>query len=290
MNMLLYISWNFDPEFSLFGFTLRWYGLLMATGIAIAFFAVNALYQKSNIPDKYMISLLYSIVISALLGARLGEVFFYDPGYYMQHPEDILKIWNGGLASHGATIGIIIASFFYAKYILKRSFFYVGDRVVVGVAIVAAFVRLGNFTNHEIVGKASNLPWAVLFKRNMVNGFPDTIARHPAQIYEALAYFILFVFLYIYFSRNMHKIKTGTISALFLICMFSFRFLVEFVKEVQQDFERSLPLDMGQLLSIPCIAFGIFALYYSYKKGKVEQYNETEITSESPTTNTTQDE
>lgn len=275
MNSLLAIHWNLNPDISFFIFTFRWYGLFFALGIALAFVLVNDLYKRSGIPDNYMISLLYMVVISAIIGARLGEVLFYDLDFYLKHPAEIIKIWHGGLASHGATIAIVLIVFVYAKYILKKSFFYVGDRVVVGVAIVATFIRIGNFCNSEIVGKASNLPWAVVFERNYTNHIADTFSRHPTQLYEALAYLILCISLYIYARKNMDKLKAGTISAYFLIGMFSFRFLVEFFKEVQQDFEKTLPLDMGQILSIPFIILGFIALWYSRNQKSVEVYKET---------------
>lgn len=270
MISLLAIHWKLNPDIALFGLSFRWYGVLFATGIALAFFIVSDLYKKSNIPEKHMISLLYIIVISAIIGARLGEVLFYDLDYYIQHPEEIYKIWKGGLASHGATIAIVIAAFVYAKFILKKSFFYVGDRVVVGVAIVAAFIRLGNFCNSEIVGKVSDMPWAVVFERNFSNGMPENFGRHPTQIYEAVAYLVLCLVLFFYFRKNMDRLKAGTISAYFLIGMFGFRFFVEFFKEVQQDFEKPWLLDMGQILSIPFIIMGFFALWYSRKQTSIE--------------------
>ena len=272
MNSLLAIHWHLNPDISLLGLTFRWYGVFFASGIALAFFIVNDLYKKSNIPDKFMISLLYIIVICAIIGARLGEVIFYDLDFYLQHPDEIIKIWHGGLASHGATIAIVIAAFVYAKFILKKSFFYVGDRVVVGVAIVASFIRIGNFCNSEIIGKASNLPWAVVFERNFTNGIADTFSRHPTQLYEAFAYLFLCIALFIYFRKNMYQLKAGTISAYFLIGMFTFRFFIEFFKEVQQDFEKTLPLDMGQILSIPFILLGFIALWYSKKQQTIEIY------------------
>ena len=272
MNLPLAIHWNLDPEITIASLSFRWYGVCFATGIALAFFIVSDLYNKSKIPDKYMVSLLYVVVISALIGARLGEILFYDLDYYIAHPDEIIKIWHGGLASHGATFAIIIAVFFYAKYIIKKSFFYVGDRTVFGVAIVAAFVRIGNFCNSEIVGKASDAPWAVIFDRNITDGIRDTFGRHPTQIYEALAYILLCIFLYLYSRKNIDKLKAGTISAYFLIGMFTFRFLVEFFKEVQQPFEKTLVLDMGQILSIPPIILGFIALWYSNKQQEVEKY------------------
>ncbi len=243
----------------------RWYGVMMATGIALAFFIVGDIYRRSKIDVKYMISLLYMVVIGALIGARLGEVFFYNFNDYKDNPLNIIKIWNGGLSSHGATIGIIIMTFIYAKWLIKKPFFWVGDRIVAGIAMSSAFVRLGNFCNSEIIGKYSNLPWAVVFKRNYTNGFADVLPRHPTQIYEALAYILLSLFLYFFFRQNQNKFKTGAMAAYFLIGMFTFRFFIEFLKEIQESFEAQLPLDMGQLLSIPLILFGFCVLMYSKK-------------------------
>jgi prolipoprotein diacylglyceryl transferase len=271
--MLAYIQWDFDPTIHLGVFHPKWYGAMMATGIAFAFFMVSDIYRRSKVEDKYMISLLYMIVAGALIGARLGEVFFYNFADYKEHPLEIVKIWNGGLSSHGATIGIIIMAFIYAKWVIKKPFLWVGDRIVAGVAITAAFVRIGNFCNSEIVGKYSNVPWAVVFKRHYNEGFADVLPRHPTQIYEAIAYIILSFSLYVFFRKKQDKFKTGTISAYFLIGMFCFRFLIEFLKEIQESFESSLILDMGQLLSIPFICYGFAILFYSKKSEQISLKN-----------------
>lgn len=269
--MLQFISWDFDPTIHLGPLHPKWYGAMMATGIALAFFMVSDIYRRSKVEEKYMISLLYMIVAGALIGARLGEVFFYNFDDYKDHPLDIIKIWNGGLSSHGATIGIMIMAFIYAKWVIKKPFLWVGDRIVAGVAITAAFVRIGNFCNSEIVGKYSNLPWAVLFKRHYTNGVADVLPRHPSQIYEAIAYILLALFLYLFFRKNQGKFKTGTISAYFLIGMFTFRFFIEFLKEIQESFEATLPLDMGQILSIPVIIYGLFILFFIQRKEQVSE-------------------
>lgn len=258
------IHWNPDPWIT-YGDThvVRWYGLLFSIGVVFAYFIVSDLYNREKIDEKYMTYLLFIVVGAAVIGARLGEVFFYNWDYYKDHTDEILKTWQGGLSSHGATIGIFIAVIIYSQWIIKKNFLWVADRAVIGIAMTAAFVRLGNFANSEIIGKPADLPWSVIFDSI------DAIPRHPTQIYEFIAYAVLSVFLYILFRKKGHELRTGTISGLFLIMMFSFRFLVEFFKENQVEFEGHWSINQGQRLSIPFILIGIcFLAFNAYQKRK----------------------
>lgn len=254
------IHWSLQPEIHLGSFSVRWYGILFATGVVLAYFIVSSLYEKEGIPEKYMNYLLLLTVAFAVVGARLGEVFFYSWDYFKDHLYEIPMTWKGGLSSHGATIGIIISAIIYSQWVIKKPFLWVGDKVVVGVAIAAAFVRFGNFANSEIFGFPTQLPWAVVFQNI------DSIPRHPTQIYEAISYLIICAFLFRISTSKTQKLPLGAATGWFLVSLFSMRFLIEFLKENQQSFEEHLFLNMGQLLSLPFILMGVLILFRSYKK------------------------
>jgi len=203
------------------------------------------------------------IIVGTVVGARLGHVFFYAWDYYSQHPWEIIKTWEGGLASHGGVVGIFLALLVHSKYYTKRNVFWTIDRVVIPTAIVAMLIRLGNLFNSEIYGVQTSLPWGIIFERNH-----ETVPKHPTQIYEALAYLVTFIILHRMYWKTDAKSKTGLISGIFFIMVFSARFLIEFVKEDQEAFEAGMMLNMGQWLSIPFILGGI-ALVVLAKKGKL---------------------
>jgi prolipoprotein diacylglyceryl transferase len=246
---------------------LHWYGILFSLGVLGAYAIVGQLYKREGIEDKYLSYLLIIVVGFAVIGARLGEVFFYSWDYYKDHLDEIYKTWEGGLASHGATIAIFIAVFIYAKFIIKKPFLWVSDIALPGVAFTAAFIRLGNFVNSEIIGKPSNLPWAVFFDRreHPVN----LVARHPSQLYEAAWYFALCILLIYLYRRYAHQWANGMISAIFLLVMFVFRFCIEFLKEDQAAFEAGQFLNQGQRLSIPFILIGLIILVIVMRKKAV---------------------
>jgi phosphatidylglycerol:prolipoprotein diacylglycerol transferase len=197
-----------------------------------------------------------------VIGARLGHCLFYEPGYYLKHPIEILKIWRGGLASHGAAIGILLALWlFVRKY--KFSFIWILDRIVVVVALGGAFIRLGNLMNSEIYGVQTSLPWGFVFIRNL-----EVVPKHPTQIYESLTYFLIFLLLLWLYYRNDGKPRPGLLFGLFLILVFGMRFLIEFIKEDQVAFESGMKLNLGQLLSIPFFLLGIGMLVWSRRRKK----------------------
>lgn len=277
-----YIVWNIDPVIANIGpLQLRYYGILFATAILIGFYLARRIYRKYGFPDKVADDLLIWGVVATVIGARLVHCIFYEPGYYFSHPLEILKVYKGGIASHGATIGLIVAVLCVArKY--KLSFTDLADGVVFPGIMGATFVRLGNFFNSEIVGKITTVPWGFKFLRNpddmklainaatghcdiskmecLINYWP---VRHPSQLYEAFgAFVILIIMLVVSFVRKDHR-KSGLYTAMFLILYFSFRFCIEFIKEYQV-FEEGLT--MGQYLSMPFIIFGIFILWHFHKK------------------------
>ncbi|HBH06396.1 MAG TPA: prolipoprotein diacylglyceryl transferase [Flavobacteriales bacterium] len=262
---IMTIVWDMNPEFlpALFEnlpIHPRWYGLLFASGFLIGWKILQRIFKHENAPEKWIDSIFLYVMVGTILGARLGHVFFYGWDYYSQHPGEILKIWEGGLASHGAAIGNIIAIGIWSKRVAKKNMLWTLDRVVITIALAGALIRLGNFMNSEIVGEPSDLPWAVLFVRNPQFG---DVPRHPSQIYEAIAYLIIFVGLYwAYWKRNAGK-YLGFLFGAFLTTIFGFRIFVEMVKENQEAFEEGMSLNMGQWLSIPLVLAGIYFMWRS---------------------------
>ncbi len=259
--ILNFITWNVDPEiFRLGSFAVRWYGLLFASAFLLGYLIISKFFKNEKIKTELLEQLLIYIAIGTIIGARLGHVFFYESEYYLANPVEILKIWRGGLASHGAAIGIAIALILFTRK-NKLKFFWMADRLVITVALAAAFVRLGNLMNSEIYGTETALPWGFIFLRT-----GETLPKHPTQIYEAIAYLALFAILYFWYWRKKGVLKEGVLSGVFLITMFTSRFLIEFVKEVQVPFEKGMALNMGQILSIPLILSGIAFLIYSLRR------------------------
>lgn len=271
MDILAFIHWNVSPEiFSIGPVHVRWYGLLFAVGFLFGYSHGEKMFKHENIDLKWLESLFIYLIVATVIGARLGHVLFYGWDYYSQHPIEILYVWQGGLASHGGVLGIIIAMFIWSKQVSKRSILWVLDRVVVPSIFVGALIRLGNLMNSEIYGMPTSLPWGFIFERNH-----ETVAKHPTQIYEALSYLVTFgVMLYMYWKTKA-KDYQGLILGVFFVMVFSARFFIEFIKEVQESFENGMSLDMGQWLSIPFILTGIFLIVRALKKGPVIYQNQT---------------
>jgi len=258
-----YIHWHVNPEiFHIGHFAIRWYGLLFALAFLLGYIIVGNMFKKEGVPEKLLDKLTLYMALGTIIGARLGHVCFYEPAYYCQHPAEILKIWHGGLASHGAAIGILLALWIFAKE-TKRPFLWILDRIVVVVALSGFFIRSGNLMNSEIYGIPTRLPWGFIFERN-----GETVPKHPTQIYEALSYLIIFIILYWIYLKKKTKVVEGYLFSLFLILIFTARFFIEFIKENQVPFESRLPLDMGQLLSIPFVLTGIILLIIIIRKRK----------------------
>ncbi|MBL7969186.1 MAG: prolipoprotein diacylglyceryl transferase [Prolixibacteraceae bacterium] len=270
MDILAYIHWNVSPEiFSLGPLHIRWYGLMFAVGFLFGYSHVEKMFKHENLELKWLESLFIYMIAATIVGARLGHVLFYGWDYYSQHPIEILYVWQGGLASHGGTLGILIALFFWSKKVSKRSILWVLDRVVVPTALVAALIRFGNLMNSEIYGVETTMPWGFIFERN-----DETIAKHPTQIYESLSYLFTFaVMLYMYWKTKA-KDYQGLIVGVFFTLVFTARFLIEYIKEDQEAFEATMSLNMGQWLSIPFVLAGISLIVLAIKKGPVIYQNQ----------------
>ncbi len=382
MSLFNYIVWAPDPDlFHFGGLTIRWYGLLFATGFLVSQQILFYIFRQEGKPESDVETLTIYMVIATIIGARLGHVLFYEPDKYLAHPIDILKIWEGGLASHGATIGILTALYLYSNYKIKmslfrfkgsfkkqprpgQSFLWVVDRIVIVVALTGCLIRFGNFMNSEIIGLPTHSSNGVVFGHSVIeliessnqaiesaeigksNSSADSlrltenedeyvpvaitinfnkidapeanirnyiettiksiltdyprikehihqpenqplryslaqdrgayqatvqtygIARHPAQLYESISSLLLFFFLFYLWKRRKGETPEGLLFGLFLIILFTLRFLYEFLKENQVDFENELPLNMGQLLSIPLVIIGIYLLFRIRKKDK----------------------
>lgn len=257
---LIYINWNPDPELlSVGSFSIRWYGVLFATGFFIGYFIVKDFFKREALSMKLLDKLATYLVIATVVGARLGHCLFYEPSYYLSNPLDILKVWEGGLASHGGAIGIVIALWLYSrKYNVKV--LWILDRVAIPTALAAFFIRMGNLVNSEIFGVPTDLPWGFRF----INAYDPTLAvdpRHPTQIYEGLAYLLIFAFLMYQYYRKRANRNNGYFLSMFLILVFTARFFIEFLKEPQVGFESQMLLNMGQILSIPFVIAGGTILY-----------------------------
>ena len=240
---------------------VRYYGLLFALGFMLGYYIIEKMFKSEDIQQEWLDKLFMYVVIATVVGARLGHVFFYGWDYYAQNPGDIIKIWEGGLASHGGAIGILIALYYYSKKVTRKSMIWTLDRLVVPVALTAVFIRLGNLMNSEIYGHATDLPWGFVFERR-----GETVAKHPTQLYEALCYLVTFIVVFFTYWKTKAKEKQGLIFGIFLIGIFGSRFFIEYVKEVQESWEQDMTLNMGQWLSIPFIIGGIYYIYKALKK------------------------
>lgn len=273
--MLNFITWAVSPTIIDSFITIRWYGVAFAVGFLIGYEIVSRIYKHEGVPESWMGSLFVYVVIATIIGSRLGHVFFYEWDYYSQNPIEIFKIWEGGLASHGGTIGIIVAIFLYSKFVTHKSPLWTFDRLVVPVALVGALIRIGNLMNHEIYGTATNLPWGFRFVENVggwMNGAEPfySLPSHPTQIYEALCYLALFgVMMWMYWKDNAQE-RPGLIFGVFLTWLFTARFFIEFVKNSQETFEDSMVLNMGQLLSLPFIIAGVVLIIRALNRPRLK--------------------
>ena len=281
MNLLSFIVWNPDLEaFHLGPITVRWYGLMWIIGLALAYFVVKRLYKEQKIKDELFDPLFIYCFLGILIGARLGHCLVYQPQDYLTSWQGFVEMllpihignngsWWGetfgffptgyaGLASHGGTLGLMIALWLYVRK-TKLSIWTVLDNIAIATGTTACFIRLGNLMNSEIIGKITDVPWAFIFEK--VDGMP----RHPGQLYEAIAYALLFFIMWALHKKMPEKIGTGWYFGFCLTYIFTFRFLIEYTKEIQEAFEATLPLDMGQILSIPFIILGVYCMIRSKK-------------------------
>ena len=282
MNLLNYIVWQPDLyAFRLGPLAIRWYGLMWITGIIVAYFVVRQLYKEQKIKSELFEPLIFYCFFGILIGARLGHCLFYQPDYFLTSGKGIIEMllpihfgndgsWLGetfgffligyaGLASHGGTLGLMIALWLYVKH-TKLSIWTVLDNIAIATGTTACFIRLGNLMNSEIIGKITDVPWAFIFEK------VDAAPRHPGQLYEAIAYAILFIVMWVLHKKMPQKIGTGWYFGFCLAYIFTFRFFIEYTKEIQEAFEASLPIDMGQILSIPFIILGIYCMVKAKNK------------------------
>jgi len=282
MNILNYILWNPDlVAFHIGPFAVRWYGLMWIIGLTLAYLVVQRLYKEQKIKDELFDPLFLYCFVGILAGARLGHCIFYQPDVFLTSWRGIIEMllpihfgndgsWLGetfgfyvigyaGLASHGGTLGLMIALWVYVKH-TKLSIWSVLDNIAIATGTTACFIRLGNLMNSEIIGKITDVPWAFIFEK------VDSMPRHPGQLYEAIAYALLFCILWVLHKRMPEKIGTGWYFGFCLTYIFTFRFFIEYTKEVQEAFEASLPIDMGQILSIPFVILGVYCMIRAKKK------------------------
>ncbi len=264
--MMLFVNWDVDPILlSIGNFQIRYYGLLFITGFYLGYYMFRYFFRREEKPLDLLDALLWTLMICTVVGARLGHCLFYQPDYYLANPGEIFKVWEGGLASHGGTIAIMIGMWwFIKKYGRKHNFGYIWllDRLAIATAFAAMFIRLGNLMNSEIYGHQTSLPWGFIFLQN-----GETVAKHPTQLYEALCYLGTGIVLFCIYKYALPKIKEGLLLGIFFIGIFFSRFLIEFVKENQVSFEEGMTLNMGQLLSIPFVLLGIFLIVRSFMSG-----------------------
>ena len=288
MFELLVIRWHVNPAiFHIGSLEIRWYSLLFISGFILGWYIFRWFFRRESIPEKLLDPLLYTLLIATIVGARLGHCLFYEPSYYLapffkmfggtpdsrialygmtnwQAFWEIFMPWKGGLASHGGTIMLLLAMWWYARKYGKphdMDFVWILDHLAIAVAFAACFIRLGNLFNSEIYGDATTLPWGFIFE---LRG--ETEPKHPTQLYEALSYLLLGVALILMYKYAYKKIYRGTYIGIFFIVCFGARFLIEFIKEPQVEFEKTMLLDMGQWLSIPFILMGIGFLIYAFVK------------------------
>lgn len=296
---LLEVVWNFQPNV-IPGYKMpAWYGIMWALGFYLGFVILNRMYKSDKVPDHWMDKTFIYVLAGGVLGARLGHCLFYQPEYYLSKPLEILKIWEGGLASHGGAIGIIIAAYILSRRVTKTGTIWILDRLVVPTALAAFLIRMGNLFNSEIVGKPTGSDYGFKFIRHDISSFDATAItgkepdeayrliadapqyaqiladvpnRYPTQLFEAISYLFIFaVIFYLFWKTNSGSIR-GFLTGVFFTLLFGVRFLVEFVKENQDGVDQKLEsLNMGQYLSIPLVLIGLYLVFRnikSLKKGK----------------------
>jgi prolipoprotein diacylglyceryl transferase len=258
--LLNYINWDIDPEiFKIWIFSIRYYGLLFASSFFFGYLIMQKIFKREGLTIELLDKLTVYMALGTVLGARLGHCLFYQPEFYLSNPIEIFKIWRGGLASHGAVVGILISLYYFARK-NKKPYLWILDRIAIVVALAGFFIRMGNLMNSEIYGIETSLPWGFIFVRD-----GQIVPKHPTQIYEALSYLVIFVLLFFIYKKKGDQVKPGLLFGLFFTLLFSVRFLVEFIKEDQVGFEQGMTLNMGQWLSIPLILIGLFYLFRSLK-------------------------
>jgi prolipoprotein diacylglyceryl transferase len=279
-EILSYITWNPDAEMiRIGGFAVRWYSMCWLVGLALAYFLVRKLYKEQKVKDGLFDPLFIYCFIGILLGARLGHCIFYEPEYWLSSPQHVFEIfvpirfmpdgsWKftgyEGLASHGGTIGLTVALIIYWLRVRKHGLgiWQILDNIAIATPITACFIRLGNLVNSEIIGKVTDVPWAFIFER------VDMSPRHPGQLYEAIAYAIFFPIGWYLYRKHPERVGTGFFFGLCLVLIFTFRFFIEYTKDIQVAKEAAMTLNIGQMLSIPFVLIGLYCMWRSLKTAK----------------------
>lgn len=265
-TLFLYIHWNPDPTaFRLGSLAIHWYSLCWIIGLTLGYFIVKHLYTRQKIKSELFEPLFLYMFLGVLIGARLGHCLFYEPAHYLSSVGNFIEMllpisigddghWSftgyRGLASHGGVLGMLVAFWLYSRH-THVSIWVVLDNVGIAAPVTATFIRLGNLMNSEIIGNVTDVPWAFIFER------VDMLPRHPGQLYEAMFYALFFFVGWFVYMKKSEKVGTGFFFGLCLTAIFTFRFFIEFTKDIQVSFEAGMPLDMGQLLSIPLVALGV---------------------------------
>ena len=252
--------WDIDPNIFQFGaIQLRWYGVLFVGSFFIGLAILQWIYKRENKDPKILDNFLLYIIVGAVVGARLMHCFAYEPEYYLANPMEILYVWKGGLASHGGMLGVMLALYFFAKK-HGENYLWLLSRTTIPGMVTAAFVRIGNFFNSEILGLETDKPWAVVFPRSDAKLLP----RHPVQLYEALSYFIVLGILLFVYRRATYAFATKILMGLFFFLLFSVRFVLEYTKTEQADYATAIPLTVGQMLSLPFVLLGLALVIWAF--------------------------
>jgi prolipoprotein diacylglyceryl transferase len=273
--LIQYITWDVKPQLIDFGnFEIRWYSLFFALGFILGYYILDKMFKREGIEHELLDKLTIYVVLSTIIGARFGHCLFYEPEVYLKQPLRIILPFEGtigedfrftgyqGLASHGGAIGLLVGLYWYCTK-FKRPYLWVLDRMAVVTALAGVFIRLGNLFNSEIYGVQTDLPWGFKFMREALYRVPveAIVPKHPTQLYEALAYLVIFIYLLRLYNRNNENLKPGYLMGMFFTLIFTARFFIEFIKEDQVGFERGMTLNMGQILSIPFIIAGLYFIF-----------------------------
>ncbi len=262
-----HLLWNVDPVLLKLGpLELRWYGLLFVGSFFLGLMILTKIYKREGKDPEVLDNLLIYLMIGAVLGSRLVHCFFYEPDFYLSHPLEILKVWKGGLASHGGLAGVLIALYVFAKR-YNTPYMWLLSRVAIPGTLTAAFVRFGNLFNSEILGLPSDKPWAIIFER------VDMVPRHPVQLYEAFSYLIILLLLVTIYRKVTPAFATKILPGTFLVLLFTARFFIEYAKTRQASYTTDLPFSTGQMLSVPYIILGILWIIWAFKSSSHKSFS-----------------
>lgn len=255
------IQWSVSPEIFVLGpLRFRWYGVMFLTGFFVGYRLMREACAFEKKPSDKLDSLLVHLILGTLIGARLGHCLFYEPAHYLSNPLDILKVYEGGLASHGGGIGVITALWLFSRKNPEFGLWWLLDRISIFTVMTGALIRLGNLMNSEILGKPTDGSWGVVFTR------VDAVPRHPAMVYESICYALIFAVTYALYRRWRTRAPNGLLFGLVVGSIMICRFVIEFFKEVQSPFEQGMALDMGQILSLPFIVVSLVLIVRGFRQ------------------------